>query len=98
MAYNVDATAGVGIISTFVLGYIGYRQSKKANTVAEKAGAVEQIINGLNLLIDNLQEDNKILRDNVKDLRDALQAVTEDRDRIKKDLQALVRKHGKVTQ
>ena len=55
---NVDLTsivAFLGVLSTFVLGFIGYRRSKKADTVAEKAGAVDQIINGLNKIIYNLQ-------------------------------------------
>lgn len=99
MVSNVDSSSLValfGIISTGLLGWFGYRRSKKADTVAERAGAVEQIINGLNTLVDNLQEDNKILRDNVKELRDALQAVTQERDEIRAELKALVRQHGKA--
>lgn len=100
MINNVDASTAIaffGILSTGLLGWFGYRRSKKADSVAERAGAVEQIINGLNTLVDNLQEDNKILRDNVKELRDALQAVTQERDEIRAELKALVRQHGKAT-
>ena len=100
MANNVDITSVVaffGILSTFILGFIGYRRSKKADTVAEKAGAVEQIINGLNTLVDNLQEDNKILRENVKELRDALQNITEERDEIRRELRSLKIKYGKAS-
>lgn len=99
MSDNVDTQAivtALGIVSTFILGYIGYKQSRRANQTAEKAGAIEQIISGLNILIDNLQEDNKILRDNVKELRDALQAITQERDQLKAELKALVRKHSQT--
>jgi LPXTG-motif cell wall-anchored protein len=99
MLSNVDTSSVVaffGILSTGLLGWFGYRRSKKADSVAERAGAVEQIIGGLNTLVDNLQDDNKILRDNVKELRDALQAVTQERDEIRAELKALVRQHGKA--
>lgn len=84
----------LSVILTFVLGYFGYKRSKAADKVAEKAGAVEQIVNGLNSLIDQLQEDNHVLRENVKDLRDALQKVTNERDNLKQELQDLKRQYS----
>lgn len=97
MAIDVDATtlvAAAGVLSTGLLGWFGYRRSKKADTVAEKAGAVEQIINGLNILVENLQEDNKDLRATVSELKDALEKAYKERDDAKKDLKTLQRKYG----
>lgn len=59
MTVNVDpatVVAFLGVVSTGLLGWFGYKRSQKADTVAEKAGAVEQIINGLNILVENLHE------------------------------------------
>lgn len=83
----------LSVILTFILGYFGYKRSKTADKVAEKAGAVEQIVNGLNLFIDQIQEDNSVLRDNVKELRDALKKVTDERDNLKYEVQALKRQY-----
>lgn len=97
MTVNVDpatVVALLGVLSTGLLGWFGYRRSKKADTVAEKAGAVEQIINGLNILVENLQEDNKDLRSTVSELKDALEKALKERDDAKKDLKTLQRKYG----
>lgn len=94
---NVDSSsvvAALGIISTGVLGFFGYRRSRTADKVAEKAGAIDQVINGLNILVDQLQDDNKILRESVKELRNALIETTEERDKLKKELKALNKKYG----
>lgn len=101
MTLNVDPAtivAFTGVVSTGLLGWFGYRRSKKADTVAEKAGAVEQIINGLNILVENLQEDNKDLRSTVSELKDALEKALKERDDAKKDLKTLQRKYGTTGQ
>lgn len=97
MTVNVDPAtivAFLGVASTGLLGWFGYKRSQKADTVAEKAGAVEQIINGLNILVENLQEDNKDLRSTVTELKDALEKALKERDDAKKDLKTLQRKYG----
>lgn len=97
MTVNVDpatVVAFLGVVSTGLLGWFGYKRSQKADTVAEKAGAVEQIINGLNILVENLQEDNKDLRSTVSELKDALEKALRERDDAKKDLKTLQRKYG----
>lgn len=101
MTVNVDpatVVAFLGVISTGLLGWFGYKRSQKADTVAEKAGAVEQIINGLNILVENLQEDNKDLRSTVSELKDALEKALKERDDAKKDLKTLQRKYGTASQ
>ena len=81
-------------VPSFTLGYLGYRRSQKADKAATQAGAVEQVIDGLNKLVDNLQDDNKILRADVIDLRTKLQAVLEERDKLKEQLYVLQRAYG----
>lgn len=101
MTVNVDpatVVAFLGVISTGLLGWFGYKRSQKADTVAEKAGAVEQIINGLNILVENLQEDNKDLRSTVSELKNALEKALKERDDATKDLKALQRKYGTASQ
>lgn len=101
MTVNVDlatVVALLGVLSTGLLGWFGYRRSQKADTVAEKAGAVEQIINGLNILVENLQEDNKDLRSTVSELKDALETALKERDNARKDLKTLQRQYGTSNQ
>lgn len=94
---GATVVALVGILSTGILGWFGYRRSKKADSVAEKAGAVEQIINGLNILVENLQEDNKDLRSTVGELRDALEKALQERDSARSELKALHRQYGQTS-
>ncbi len=84
------------VLSAGLLGYLGYIRSKKADATTAKGNAVEQVLAGLNALVDNLQDDNKVLRESVREIRDALQKTTDERDKIKKELQAIRRKYGQT--
>lgn len=88
-------------IPSFILGWLGYKRAVKvdksvenASVIAAQTGSVAQIITGLNSVIDNLQEDNKIWRDNFKELSLKLTEVIKERDQIQKDYNALAKKFG----
>lgn len=88
-------------IPSFILGYLAYRQSKHVDKVTEQsgivtsqAGAVQQVIDGLNKLVFNLQEDNKLLRANLTDLGAKLSELVAERDSLKRDMADLSKKYG----
>lgn len=89
--------AAAGVISTIILSYKGFNRSKKADETTAKAGAVEQIINGLNILVESLQEDNKTLREQVKELRSGLENATKERDSLKRQVEKLHIKYGQAS-
>lgn len=69
-------------IPATVLGYLGYRRSLKVDEAAKQAGiatsqsvSVGQAVDGLNRVIAALQEDNEILRKDVKDLRAGVELI-----------------------
>lgn len=76
------------------LTYLGIKRAKKADENTEKADAVEQIIDGLNKLVANLQTDNTVLRKTVKDLQGNLLRATSDRDKLRRKVYYLQRKYG----
>lgn len=90
----------IGLPAT-ILGILAYRQSRKVDAVAEQSGVATetragtaQIIEGLNNLVDNLQEDNKVFRDELKYLTQTLGAVVLERDELRKEVARLRRKYG----
>lgn len=99
-----DNPAVVGLIigiPTFILGWLGYRRAvrvdkstENAAVVAAQTGSVGQVISGLNDLIESLQEDNKIWRENFKELSLKLAEVIRERDQIQKDYNAIAKKYG----
>lgn len=83
------------------MAILAYRRSIKVDKVAEKAGiatetraGTAQIIEGLSMLIDNLQEDNKAFRDEVKYLTERIKVIISECDRVKTELQNLQRKYS----
>jgi len=66
----------IGLLSIW-LGYLGYQRSKRADANAVKRGEVGEIYSGFSLILDNLQEDNKTLRDNMSQIRLLLTAAEE---------------------
>lgn len=63
----------IGLPAT-ILGILAYRRSRKVDAVAEQSGVatetragIAQIIQGLNDMIENLQEDNQVFRAEGKD-------------------------------
>jgi len=67
-------------IPSAALGYLGYRRSMRVDKVAEQAGiatthatSIGQVVDGLNKLTANLQSDNEILRQQVVEIRLAVE-------------------------
>lgn len=88
-------------LPSFLLGYLAYRRARKVDAVAAQSGVITesragtaQIIEGLNLLIDQLQDDNKTFRDDIKYLTLRLDAISKERDELRQQLTRLQRKYG----
>lgn len=84
----IENPAVVGLIVAIpsaTLGYLGYRRSRHIDAVAEQAGvqssqsaSIGQVVDGLNALVGNLQEDNRALREHVKELNVKLDRIIQD--------------------
>lgn len=88
-------------IPTFILGWLGYRRAIKVDKSAENAaviaaqtGSVGQVIAGLNQLIENLQDDNKVWRESFKEISVKLAEVIGERDDLQKECDALKKKYN----
>lgn len=88
-------------LPSFLLGYLAYRRARKVDAVAAQSGVVTetragtaQIIEGLNQLINNLQDDNRVIREDLKYLTLRLDAIAKERDGFKRQLNRLQRKYG----
>lgn len=86
---------------SFALGYLAYRRSRTVDAVSAQSGVASdtragtaQVIDGLNKLIDNLQEDNKDFRDDIKQCALDLKAVVVERDELRLELARLRRRYG----
>lgn len=97
---NPAITALVVSIPSFILGYLAYRQSRKVDRATEISGvasanvsAVNQVIDGLNRLIDNLQEDNKLLREGLSNLNIRLQESLIEREKLRAEITVLQDKY-----
>lgn len=91
----------VAAVPSFILGILAYSRSVKVDRVTEQSGAalaqtgaVNQVIDGLNELIDNLQQDNEILRKGLSDLSVKLERVVAERDELSKQIRALTKKYN----
>lgn len=92
----VVAAALVAAIPSSALAIFGYRRSKRVDAVAEQSGmasmsakGVDQVIEGLNKLVERLQEDNAVLRDNVRALDDKLSRVIQQCEELRSEIRAL---------
>ena len=92
----------IGLPAT-ILGLLAYRRSRKVDAVAEQAGvAIEaragtaQIIEGLNALVDNLQTDNKVFRDDFKFFTERLNECFAEREKLRQEVARLRKKYGEV--
>lgn len=89
MLNNPVLIALIAAVPSFLLGYLAYRRSIEVDRVTEQSGvantqltAVGQVITGLNQLIDNLQADNKELRETIKTIAIKLKEVVDERDKL----------------
>jgi hypothetical protein len=90
-----SAVSGAG------LGYLAYRRSVKVDATTAQSGVatenragVAQIIDGLNQLIDNLQEDNVSFRADLKECAIRITAISKERDDLRLELAWLRRRYG----
>ena len=90
----------IGLPAT-ALGFLAWWRSRKVDAVAEQSGAVTetragtaQVIDGLNQLIDNLQDDNRLFREDIKYLTLRLDVIVKERDELRRELNRLNRKYG----
>lgn len=88
-------------LPSFLLGYLAYRRSRKVDAVSAQSGiatetraGTAQIIEGLNQLIDNLQDDNRLFREDIKYLTLRLDAISKERDELRRKLNRLNRLYG----
>lgn len=91
----------LGAIPGFTLGILGYWRSRQVDKATEKtefilaqSTAVQQVISGLNQLIDALQQDNKELRENIKIIAIKLSEVVNERDLLVKETGKLKDKYN----
>lgn len=86
----------IAAVPSFILGYLAFRRAVKVDKTTEQSGvavaqlgAVNQIIDGLNQLIDNLQEDNVILRKGLIDVGTKLESAITERDSLRDELRSI---------
>lgn len=87
---------GVAALASATLGWFGFWRSLRGDRIAKQSGAatfqlgaVDQIIKGLNDLVDQLQEDNKSLREGFKDLTERVKELITERNTLALELAAL---------
>jgi len=85
---------------SFALGYLALQRSKRVDAISAQSGVVtdaragtSQIIEGLNRLIDNLQEDNQSFREDIRHLTIRIDALTAERDELRTRLNRLARRY-----
>lgn len=88
-------------IPSFLLGLLAYKRSVHVDEVTEQSGivtsqsgAVQQVIDGLNKIVANLQEDNKLLREQLVNFGTKFAELVAERDGLKRDMAALSKKYG----
>lgn len=101
MLFDFFSNPFVIAIPSFVLGLLIYRQSVKVDKITEQSGivsaqtaGVSQVITGLNSLIDNLQIDNKTLRESLTTLSARLKEITDDNKALKDQIDILNKTYG----
>lgn len=92
----------VGLPSS-VLAYKTFRKSERVDRVTEQTGisaetraGLNQITEGWNTFVDQLQEDNKIVRESVRFLTARLDEVLLDNDRLKRELADCRKRYGEI--
>lgn len=100
MDWSPTITGLVIGIPAFIIGILGYRRATRidkhtenAAVIAAQTGSVGQVITGLNQLIENLQDDNRVWRESFKEISVKLGEVIGERDLLQKELDALKKKY-----
>lgn len=90
-----------GAIVPSILGIMAYRRGVIADRKAELSesrntsiASVAQIIQGLESLGDSLQEDNKVLRENIRQCAIKLEQAMADKNALLEEIQRLNRQAG----
>lgn len=90
----------VGGSVSLTAAVMGYRRSKVVDATSAQSGAANnhragtaQILEGLNDLVDQLQEDNASFRLDIKDLAARLNVVTLERDALKLEVARLKKRY-----
>lgn len=98
---NEIVIALITAVPAFLIGVFAYRRSLKVDQVSAQSGAASnqmagtaQVIEGLNRLIDQLQEDNDSFRADIKDLAARLVVITAERDALKLEVARLRKKYA----
>lgn len=98
---NEALVALIAAVPAFLIGFLAYRRSLKVDEVSEQSGLASnhragtaQVIEGLNKLIDQLQEDNESFRRDIKDLAARLVVITAERDALKLEVARLRKKYA----
>jgi len=88
-------------VTSIGLAYLTYRKSIKVDAVAAQASiggesraGTAQIIEGLNSLVDQLQEDNKDLREEARNLLIRIASLISESEDVRRRLMAFQRKYG----
>lgn len=96
-----QAFTGISVLSAAAAAYWGYRRGKRSDQVSEQSGiatetraGTQQIIDGLNALVDQYQESAATHRDTVHYLEGRLAQVLEENENLKLELVALRKKYG----
>lgn len=91
----------VGATVSLVIGVLGHRRSKRVDATSAQSGLASthqagtaQILEGLNDLIDQLQEDTVTFRSDIRELVVRLDAVTAERDALRLEVARLRQKYG----
>lgn len=101
----MDSTAVVvalvGATVSLAIGILGHRRSKQVDATSAQSGVASnhregtaQILEGLNTLIDQLQEDNTGFRTELRDLVVRFDAVTAERNTCWAEIARLRKKYG----
>lgn len=84
-------------IPSTILGLLAYRRSRAVDKVTERtqeattqSGSINQVISGLETLVENLQDDNKWLRERAERLQQNVQGLETEVGTLKKDFRQKV--------
>lgn len=94
---NNPALVGLLVgIPSFILGVLAFYRALKSDKAAAQSvfattqmAAIDQVIKGLNQIIDTLQADNKELRETINDLGVKLKEILEERELLKEEIRKL---------